>query len=340
MRVRRIYAVVLLAAALAPVVWLRSPTMMERPTIGIAVTDLNARAGIAGQLAVTGAWELDAPHPKFGGFSSLVYEADGPRSGMLVMGSDRGWMLRLPLVAGEPQGQRARLFDRVGENEAGSELTDLESMARDPATGIRWSAFEGANAIERMDSGAAPGSRRATREPPAMAGWSRNAGAEAMVRLRDGRFLVLAEGGEDGDGRGAGTTHPALLFDSDPITAGPPLQFRFDSPAGFSPTGAALLPDGRVLIVVRRVRYAVPVKFDAALVVADPAEIAPGAVWGGRVIQTFKGLVFAENFEGVAFVPSPGADRHGSIYIVSDDNQSMFQRTLLVRLEWPPAAIR
>jgi len=332
-RTGRILAICLLATGLAPGTWVRTPIAPAGPVTGVTVTPLASRAGLSGAIEVTGAWEIESPHPFFGGFSAMV----GLDDAALLIGSDRGWMMRLPLppplAQGGPRSADLEMIDYPRSLGLERRLFDLESMARDPQTGTLWTAYEGANAIVR-DAGASVPQRPDTvrRDPIQMQDWSINSGPETMVRLPDGRFIMIAEGKDDVPGK----TRPGLLFATDPVADTKPIAFRFSGPDDYSPVDATALPDGRVLILLRRVRYAVPVRFDALLMIADPNAIREGKVWTGSEITRFAAPDYGENFEGVAFVAHPDTDGEaGSVYVIADDNLSVFQRTLLLRLAWP-----
>src|SRR5690606_12979299 len=107
-------------------------------------------------------------------------------------------------------------------------------------SGIVWVGTEGTAGIVRLnpDTGAAD-----LVLPNAMLDWEGNAGAEAFVRLPDGRFIVLREAFEGWFGR---TYHEALLFGGDPVTDRRITRFRFAGSPGFRPTDMAQLPDGRM----------------------------------------------------------------------------------------------
>ncbi len=332
----RFLTICVLALGLAPGTWLReSITPPPGPTT-IILTPLDERDRISGRLPVTGAWVLDSDHPDFGGISAMVHAGanDQDASEALILATDRGWMLRLPLAGGEPRGGRIELSHYVDELDLDSDWFDLEALARDPATGTLWSAYENVNSVVRDDFDNQNGSRHVGYKPTGMREWRINRGAETLVRLADGRFIALAEGAHDSPG---GTrTHAGLLFARDPVAEQAALQFRFNALPGFAPVDGTALPDGRVLILLRRVRYALPVRFDAAVMLANPAEIAGDDLWSGEIIARLRGSTYSENFEGIAFVPSDSQESAaGSIYIVSDDNFSVFQRTLLMRLAWP-----
>jgi hypothetical protein len=163
-----------------------------------------------------------------------------------------------------------------------------------------------------------------------MRDWPANTGPEAMVRLSDGRFIVLSES----PGTWFGRSTPGLLFPGDPIDGARPLRFQFNPPDGFRPVDMAQLPDGRVLILVRRVEWGLPPSFAARLVVADPKQIAAGKAWRGELVVEITAPMPAENFEGLAVMP--GQRGQVVVWLISDDNQSSFQRTLLLKLLWRP----
>src|SRR3546814_7758900 len=82
-----------------------------------------------------------------------------------------------------------------------------------------------------------------------MHNWPDNGGAESLVRLPSGGFFVISETAHWPKSR----NRIAIRFDGDPIAA-PRRGFRFGLvvPAGFSPSDTTLLPDGRLLVLLRR----------------------------------------------------------------------------------------
>jgi hypothetical protein len=318
----RLLLLALVVIGLAPGTFIRSATGVRSDVAVVAVIPVAQRTGVSGALALTGAWELQSAHGWFGGFSALVAGAGQT----LIAGTDRGWLLDLDLTGPEPRAVPGS-FRFVGDRTAArKEVIDLESLARDPASGTLWGAFESFNLVMRMD----PDGQRTIRRPPEMAKWPRNSGPETMERLADGRFIMLAEGPE----RGSDTHHLALLFPDDPAAPVTPLAFRFAAEPDYDPVDATQLPDGRVLILLRRVKYAIPARFDTAIAIADPREIKAGKVWRGTVIQRFSGGVFADNFEGIAFVAGPDDPGKGAVWLIADDNFSVSQRSVLVRFAW------
>jgi len=96
-----------------------------------------------------------------------------------------------------------------------------------------------------------------------------------------------------------------------------------------------VLPDGRVVILLRIVDPLSPPFFEAMLVVADPADIAAGREWRWSKLADLEGSVPRDNYEGLAIVPDPSGV---TLWLISDDNYAHFQRTLLLQLHWrvPP----
>ncbi len=310
----------LVVIALGPGTLLRTETgLRSDPVKTIAIDPVDLGPPPPGLLRLTGSWRMTSEHGWFGGFSSLV-KGPGPT---LITATDRGFLLGLDLAGDQPRAIPGS-FRFVGVPGRGRrEYVDMEAITRDPATGTLWASFENDNLVMRF----APDGTRTGYAPPEMADWDENSGPETMERLADGRFLILSEGSETGDT----VDRPSLLYPGDPIAGGKPLAFRFDCDVDYSPVDAAQLPDGQVLILMRKVRYTIPATFDAVIMVADPAEIRAGGHWRGEVIQRLEGSGFGENFEGISFMPDPSDRGKGSIWVVADDNFSVFQRSLLLR---------
>lgn len=318
---RRVILLLIVAIGLAPGTWWRStpPAVDDRQELRIVPLEIGPQA--VGEMQLAGAWELRSPNNHFHGYSALA-ALDG---GNLLALSDRGRMLRFsaPGRGGGPP--RLGWFSVTTKGDE-KRLADIEAITRDPATGRLWAAYEGSNLIERRDPDG--GVRRV--QPEAMRDWSDNSGPEAMVRLADGRFIVLSEGSarwnEDGS--------PGLLFAADPVEGAEPLRFRFVPPSGSRAVDMAQLPDGRVLILTRSIEWGLPPGFSSKLVLADPADIVAGGEWRGAVVAEIAEPLPTENYEGLA--TERGADGETMVWLISDDNASLFQRTLLLELRWPP----
>ncbi len=202
---------------------------------------------------------------------------------------------------------------------------DVESATLDPASGRLWIAQEGRNSIERHHLGSG---REAFRQIPEMTNWPQNAGPEAMVRLSDGRFLVLCECTTSWFTSGR---HPALLFGGDPAEAAAAQGFTFAGANGYRPTDMAQLPDGRVLILARRLLWPIPARFAIKVLIADPAEISSGGVWQAREVADISSPWPVDNYEGIAIERMPDGTLIG--WIMSDENEAISQRVLLLKVE-------
>ncbi|HEY6817184.1 MAG TPA: esterase-like activity of phytase family protein [Croceibacterium sp.] len=316
---RRLLVLLVVALGLAPGTWVRSPVPPPDRRQILEITALSIPPADLGPLDLTGVWQLDSPNDDFGGFSALVSLGGGT----LLAASDRGSTMEFSTPGTRPS--RFRIgYSAVRGYEPTTER-DLEALARDPASGRIWAAFETVNRIERYEADFTASARV---WPDAMRSWSVNQGAEAMVRLADGRFIVLAEG----TGQWFRGDMPGLLFPTDPVESAEPIRFHLTPPAGFRPVDLAQLPDGRVLILLRKVEWGLPPTFAAKLVVADPAEIAAGRAWRAAPVADLAAPLPADNYEGLT-VESDG--RGGAtLWVISDDNDSRFQRTLLLRLVW------
>ncbi len=327
-RMRRLLLLALVIVGLAPGTFLRTPIGLRSDPAVVTITPLAERAGVSGELALTGAWELTSKHGWFGGFSALAASTGENGGPALIAATDRGLRLDLDLSGEQPRAIPGS-FRFIGISMRGrrQEYVDLESLARDPASGTLWAGFEFDNLIVRYAKDGTP----TISAPPAMAEWSLNSGAETMERLADGRFLVIAEGAEPR----SDWLHQALVFPGDPAEGATPVMTWYRAPPGYDPVDAAALPGGRLLILLRRVVYSVPARFDTMIALADLGDIRPGAQWDALIVERLEGGVFADNFEGIAYVPSREDPAKGSIWLIVDDNLSIFQRSLLVRFDWP-----
>lgn len=326
-RLRRIGAIALIALILAPnpLATMRPPernssqAISARPVVIDAGHPGNRRIGA---LTILEAWELDSANTGFGGYSALALIGER----RLLLASDTGMLAGLTL---HPDGRIERQFiapppSGPGKSNYKTER-DLESMAQDRARGRVWAAYEHSNQIWRFSRGLARAEGHVA--PVEMRRWNANGGAEAMVRLDDGRFLVMSE---TSGGRGGGTD--ALLFASDPVEhpGQRPQRLSYDAGDKGRVTDAAQLPDGRILILHRRLSLIDG--FVSTLAVADVADIRAGTMWRARTIASFAPPLVTENFEGLAVEDSP---QGAIIWMVSDDNLAKWQRTLLLRMLLP-----
>lgn len=298
----------------------------ERPMLG-AVPDLTAtpvpldpgdpKHLKVGALTFIGGVRLTSKDLAFGGYSSMTID-----HGLFTLLSDGGTVVRFRLDdrfrLSAPGFGDLPVGPGTGWNKADR---DSESMTLDPATGRAWVGYERVNQIWRYSPGLTLPATTVAPQP--MADWSENGGAESMVRLHDGRFLVIAETSR----RLPSQARSALIFDRDPVEK--PLkgfEFGYLPPDGYDPSDATELPDGRVLILNRKL--ALPFSWSAMLTLIDPRDIRPGVTIRGREIARLAPPLTVDNFEGLAITREHGATM---LWMVSDDNLLILQQTLLMK---------
>ncbi len=274
-----------------------------------------------GRLRWRGGQEVTSTAGNFGGLSDLALSADG---GSLLAVTDEGRWLSAELAydaAGEFRGLRAGrmgyLHDPAGKLLSGKYHQDAEALARLP-DGSLLVAFERDHRLRRFASGLdkAP---QVFPAPPGLAAAGLNAGIEAMVSLTDGRLLAFSEGeGTDG-------SFAAHLRETDGTW-----QSLALAPSGlFRPTGAALLPDGDVLLLERR--FTLLGGLGARLSRIAARDIKAGALLKTTELAELRAPLTLDNFEGVGVHQAP--DGTTRVTLVSDDNFNPLQRTLVVQFE-------
>lgn len=288
----------------------------------VALNSQNPEQRRVGALLFRRGWVLRSDAPRFGGISAMHIE-----HGAVTAISDTGDVLLfdLPRAAGRDRVQIVALPVPYGSPER-KRNRDTESLVL--AGTALWVGFERNNLVARY--------RRSDwrldgyRQPAPMRRWSRNSGSEAMVRLADGRFIVFAEGGS-----GQPTSRVALS-DGDPAVAATRwVEGSYRRPPGYRATDAALLPDGRLLILNRRVSWLAGIS--TKLVIAEAPPWRAGATIEGREIATLEAPLAVDNMEALSVAVEGG---RVIVRIASDDNFMRIQRTLLLEFELSERAAR
>lgn len=272
-----------------------------------------------GALEFIAAWELRSRNEDFGGISALTVLKDGRFVGIgdagtvIGFGLNNGSQTTHPFIMPLPnsQGEGMSYKDR-----------DSEGIAYDPDSGQYWVSFENKHAIRRYSRSFAR--QTGILRPREMQDWPDNKGAESIIRLKDGRFLVIAESVDD-------RTHPALLLSGDPVAPGSRItSFRFRPPSGYRVTDGVQLPDGRIAILSRSIRF--PQGFSAKLSILNLQSISRDSVVSAKVIASLAAPLLVDNMEGIA-VTREAKDTF--LWLISDNNFSIFQRTILMKFRLP-----
>ena len=276
-----------------------------------------------GALTLLGAFHLQSKDKRFGGLSGLSIGKDGK----LYAVSDRGYWLSARMVTDRNgaltnliDGQIAPILTPAKTPVTGS-LRDAEALAQS-SDGSLLIGFEGTHRIWRYSP--PPNTFASTPIPvpipAAIASAPGNGGIEGLTMLPDGRLLILTEQFENQDGSIKG-----WLLNEDQSA-----ELSYVPADGFRITDCAALNNGDVLVLERRyVPFAI---LSARVTLVDARTIQPGAKLAGRELLKLEQPLAAENFEGIAVQQT---SKGATIFLISDDNFSSFQQTLLLQFLLP-----
>jgi hypothetical protein len=276
-----------------------------------------------GRLRYRGGIELRSRQRVFGGLSGMeVLEGD-----RLIAISDNGDWFEARLVlndAGDLVGARdwrtAMMRDEEGEPFPNKQSGDSEDLAQ--LTDGRFAvSFEQTQSIRIYDlnrdgpfGAAVPGPRLAeARSLPD------NSGLEALTSTGDGELIVGAEGGPE-----ATTPIWRAQLDAQPPVAP---SARYPISDGYSLTSLDRSPDGSYVALER---FFAPVIGPRARIKRFTFD-ANGAVSDVEELAALAPPMPLDNFEAISAVRT--ADGATRLYIVSDDNFSRRQRTLLLAFD-------
>lgn len=273
----------------------------------------------ASAIRLLGGLEIDRAVLGFGGLSGLHLSEDLTLTAVSDLAQFATFRLHLD-AALRPQGlqllRRGRLGDGRGQPLARGHAGDAEALVRLPDGWLV--GFERWHRIRRYRDLAGPATYVAA--PPGLEAAPANGGLESLAVLADGRWLALSEALAATEH--AGTTRGWIGGPS----AWQPLAWR--AGPGMAPVDAAGLPDGGALVLERA--FSLIGGFRGRLVRVAAEALRPGALVEGVEILALSDPLPAENWEGVAVLR-----HHGRLLValVSDDNESPFQRSLFLLLE-------
>ena len=318
------FAAVLLMAAPAAAQDAPAPEAIALSSQAVQLDPDDATRRRIGQLVWRGGIEITARDSRIGGLSALLISDDGTR--LLAVTDEANWLTATlnydaeGTLAGIDEARLARLRGLDGARLRKGQLRDAESLARLPNGAILVS-FERTHRIWRYPPTDEPltGQPTAWPRPEGIAEAPRNGGLEALVALDDGGLLALSEDLERGDGKAG------YLWRDEAW-----LLLTYRPAEGFKPTGASRLPGSGDLLVLERAFQPLTGP-RIRLVQLAASQIRPSADLEGTELARW-GLPFTvDNFEGLA--ARRGPDGETLVYLLSDDNFSLLQRTLLVMFE-------
>jgi hypothetical protein len=319
----RTVAALALAGALAACEAPRSSDSADQwRAVDVEVIPVEANVETVGRLAYRGGLELRADNPMFVGLSGIEVLDSGR---VIAISDEADWIeAQLTLddrgyLTGFTDVRAAFMRDDRGRVLMTKQEADSEGLAQLP-DGRFAVSFERTHLVRIYDLNR-DGPFGVAEMGPRLDGVARlpaNASFEALAATDDG-LLTAAEGGDQ----------PLTPMWLAPLDARAPVASRYSYPLseGFSLTGMDRLPDGSFVALerfyapvigprVRLMRFTLP---------SDGGVIEP------EVLALLEPPFPLDNFEGVSAVRlADGATR---IYIVSDNNKSPRQRTLLLAFD-------
>lgn len=272
---------------------------------------------------------LTSPYRGFGGLSGIRF-LDGKGERFLAISDQGGWFTGSIRYAGREMTGLADVEAAPVLGADGRPITekklwyDTESLARDG--NLVYVGLERVNQILRYDF--AKGGTRARGEvmsvPPALRKLPYNKGLEAMVVVPKGQgqplagsLIAFSERGLDADGN-------LIAF----LIGGPsPGQFSVRRTEKYDISDAVLLPSGELLILERKFSWFTGVNIRIRSIPLK--SIVPGALVDGPALFAADLGHEIDNMEAIdAHVT---ADGETVLTLISDDNFSMLQRTLLLQ---------
>jgi hypothetical protein len=303
-----------------------APVAIEVDARPLPSFDTRDRARVRfGSLQFRSGLILTSRFPGFGGLSGLRLDAKGER---FISFSDKGsWFTgRIVYQGGQMIGladvEAAPMLGPDGEPITARGWFDSESIALDGP--LVYIGLERVNQVLRFDF--SKGFTRARGEvvplPPAAAKLPFNKGLEALVFVPKGlplagTLIAISERGLDAQGN-------LIAF----LVGGPsPGQFSVRRTDSFDVSDAVLLPSGDLLVLERKFSLVAGIGIRIRRIALS--SVAPGAVVDGPSIFEADFGNEIDNMEGIdAHVTTEGDT---VLTMVSDDNFSMIQRTLLLQ---------
>lgn len=271
-----------------------------------------------GELVYLRGWALTADQDDFGGFSGLIMENEGNQ---IIAINDKGDWFASHINVGKDQPFTAspasiKSFPSVGLSKSAYDAESIIKIGDDYLV-----SFEQDHRLALVNGIA--GEPKPYKVAADYSEMSSNGGLEAITQLKNGELLLFAEHGQDTTG-----ALPAWVTSEQESR-----RIRFIPPMNYSPTDAATLPNGDVLLLMRHYSPLDGVSAKVVLLKAD--DIAAAGELKGRELAHFEPPLSVDNMEAMDIVPlQDGSIR---IFMMSDDNFSLRQRTLLMVFDWQPS---
>jgi hypothetical protein len=286
-----------------------------------------------GKLVWRGGINLYARSAFFGGYSGLIVDSSGKS---LLAVSDAGTWLRANIdydgrkLKGLSDASIGPILGRGGKLLATDAQRDAEGVALaygDTSKGSAYVSFERDHRIQHYPFtherfGPPDGALALPTDAKRM---SANRGVEAITPIRVGKLksttVAFSERLPDKNGNLRGW-----------LIGGPtPGGVVLKAIGGFDLTDAAALPDGGIVVLERRFRYGEGVKMRIRRIAAK--DLKPGALISGETLLEAHDNLNIDNMEAIAAHRSAAGET--ILTLMSDDNFSALQRTLLMQFAVP-----
>lgn len=297
------------------------------------IRHFSALGGVS-RLDFLGGLEITAEDDAFGGISGLRLDREGRR---LFAVSDSAYWFSADIrrdddgrVIGLADADYSCLCRASGEPYGSKHWGDAESVeiAGDRAF-IAYERLNRINTVKLLDRGRRTGPPRQATASFSRLNIAYNGGLEAVALAPPGlpiagRLIAIAEESLDEAGNHRG-------FIASTNGEAPIETFSVERRDGFNITDAVFLPVGDLLILERRFGFGIGLDMRIRRLPGDA--IRAGATLDGPVLIEAGLASGIDNMEGIAVSREPrGGTR---ITVISDDNFSMLQRTLLLEFRLP-----
>ena len=289
----------------------------QSKTLPVRFSDSNPQETRFGKLEFLGGLQWWSDRADFGGFSGMLLDADGTVTAL----TDKGHWARARLIF-NPKGALAaiegleiwRLYAANG-GFIQRPFTDSEAITRDgDALLVAFEGPFGAGRVSRFENLWAP--EQPVTGLPDLSGLGLNQGLESLLMLPDGRLVMVAEEPISGD------DHIGWILEN-----GVSKPFTLKREATYSPTDLALGPDGKMLYLLER-RFSIFGGVGMRIRRFPLSELQPGAVIEGEALIDLGAGHAVDNMEAIA--TRRGKFGSTELFVLSDDNFSFRQRTLLL----------
>jgi len=308
-----------------------APALAEDITVTAAAVPLNSadpKQTTVDSLDYVAGFALHSTAPEWGGYSGMVL---APDASSLVAVSDVGHWIKLELkhdAAGKLTGVGAArlesLLDEASRPVSGKGWSDAEAITL-TADGHFVVSFERHHRLWRYASvdGVPSGPASAIAVPPEVAALPENGGIEAMAAVGSDGFVLIAESADAGQ---SSRLWIRAKERGDTWMAG-----TVERSDGFEPTDLSEQPDAYSLLLERK--YSETEGPAARISIVSPLR-SDQPTFGAQHLAVLRPPLAVDNFEAIG--QRTTANGETFIYLLSDDNQSDKQRTLLLQYRMRP----